>query len=196
MQVSNARAALPPRHAGHRTEAIHSAERQLSRALPRLAKQVSSERLREMLEQRREQGTVLIERIEDALEDMQSTKARQKNIAAEGLLEDLQQHMEEVEEDRLVDPLLLAGVQKIEHYCIAAWGTAKSMGRLLGEEKIVQTTEQVLDEGKEFDEQMTQLAEQEINPQMLDDEGAEADEEEEEDERSSRQGRGSRRRSR
>lgn len=175
---------------------IHSAERQLSRALPRLAKQVSSERLREMLEQRREQGTVLIERIEDALEDMQSTKARQKNIAAEGLLEDLQQHMEEVEEDRLVDPLLLAGVQKIEHYCIAAWGTAKSMGRLLGEEKIVQTTEQVLDEGKEFDEQMTQLAEQEINPQMLDGEGAEADEEEEEDERSSRQGRGSRRRSR
>ena len=59
---------------------IHSAERQLTRALPRLTKQVSSERLRDMLEQRREQGAVLIERIEDALEDMQTTKARQKRV--------------------------------------------------------------------------------------------------------------------
>ena len=175
---------------------IHSAERQLSRALPRLAKQVSSEQLRDMLEQRREQGTVLIERIEDALEDMQSPKARQKNIAAEGLIEDMQQHLEEIEEDRLVDPLLLASIQKIEHYCIAAWGTAKAMGELLGEEKVVKTMEQVLEQGKQFDDQMTQLAQQEINPQMLDGEEAEGEEGEEEEERSSRGGRGSRRRSR
>jgi ferritin-like metal-binding protein YciE len=170
---------------------IHSAERQLSRALPRLAKQASSERLREMLDQRREQGAVLIERIDDALEEMHTTKPRQKNLAAEGLIEDMQQHIEEVEEERLLDPLLLAGVQKIEHYCIAAWGTAKAMGRLLGEEQIVKTMEQVLEEGKEFDDQMTRLAEEEINPRML---GGEEAEEEEEGASGGR--RGSRRRSR
>lgn len=170
---------------------IHSAERQLSRALPRLAKQASSERLREMLDQRREQGAVLIERIDDALEEMHTTKPRQKNLAAEGLIEDMQQHIEEVEEERLLDPLLLAGVQKIEHYCIAAWGTAKAMGRLLGEEQIVKTMEQVLEEGKEFDDQMTRLAEEEINPRML---GGEQAEEEEEGASGGR--RGSRRRSR
>lgn len=168
---------------------IHSAERQLSRALPRLAKQASSEALREMLEQRREQGTVLVERIEDALEEMQTTKGRHKNVAAEGLIEDMQQHLEEVEDDRLVDPLLLASIQKIEHYCIAAWGTAKSMGQLLGAQKVVDTMEEVLEQGKEFDDQMTRLAEEEINPQMLDEGGAVEDEEEEEDEEEKTSGR-------
>lgn len=168
---------------------IHSAERQLSRALPRLAKQASSEALREMLEQRREQGTVLVERIEDALEEMQTTKGRHKNVADEGLIEDMQQHLEEVEDDRLVDPLLLASIQKIEHYCIAAWGTAKSMGQLLGAQKVVDTMEEVLEQGKEFDDQMTRLAEEEINPQMLDEGGAVEDEEEEEDEEEKTSGR-------
>lgn len=178
---------------------IHSAERQLSRALPRLAKQASSEALREMLEQRREQGTVLVERIEDALEEMQTTKGRHKNVADEGLIEDMQQHLEEVEDDRLVDPLLLASIQKIEHYCIAAWGTAKSMGQLLGAQKVVDTMEEVLEQGKEFDDQMTRLAEEEINPQMLDEGGAVEDEEEEEEdeeEKTSGRKRRSRRRAR
>jgi ferritin-like metal-binding protein YciE len=167
---------------------IYSAERQLSRALPRFAKQVTTDQLRQLLEQRREQGAKLIEQIEDAFEDMHTSRGRQKNIAAEGLIEDTQQHLEEVEDDSLVDPLLLAGVQKIEHYCIAAWGTAASMGRLLGAGKVTKTMEQVLKEGKEFDKQMTRLAEEEVNPQMLDGK----DEEEE----SASGKRGSRRRSR
>ena len=154
---------------------IHSAEKQLSRTLPRLARRVSSERLREMLEERVEQGSILVERIEDALEDMQVAKGRQKNIAAEGLIDDMTHHMEEIQEDKLLDPLLLGSVQKIEHYCIAAWGTAAAMGRLLGQEKVVKTMEQVLKEGKEFDDRMTELAEKEVNPRLLD--GAEEEEE-------------------
>jgi ferritin-like metal-binding protein YciE len=154
---------------------IYSAERQLSRALPRLAKKVQSGRLREMLEERREQGAILIERLDDTLEQMQVSKSRQKNVAAEALIEDMTQHMEEVDNDMLLDPLLLASVQKIEHYCIAAWGTAAAMGRLLGQDKVVKTMEQVLNEGKRFDEQMTELAEQELNPRMLDG-GEEAEE--------------------
>jgi ferritin-like metal-binding protein YciE len=152
---------------------IYSAERQLSRALPKLAKKAASDRLREMLEQRVEQGSMVIERIDDALEEMQVSKGRQKNLAAEGLIEDMNQHLEEIEDDRLRDPLLLAGVQKIEHYCIAAWGTAAAMGRLLGQEKVVKTMEEVLSEGKEFDDQMTRLADEEVNPRMLDGESEE-----------------------
>ena len=156
---------------------IYSAERQLSRALPKLAKTVQSERLRDMLEQRVEQGAFLIERIDDALQEMHVSKGRQKNVAAEGLIEDMNQHLEEVQEEKLRDPLLLASVQKVEHYCIAAWGTAASMGRLLGAQKVVETMEQVLQEGKQFDAQMTQLAEEEVNPRMLDDEMDEEGEE-------------------
>jgi ferritin-like metal-binding protein YciE len=152
-----------------------------------------------MLDQRREQGAALIEQLDDALEELNVSTGRQKNVAAEGLIEDMGHHLEDVDDERFRDPLLLASVQKIEHYCIAAWGTAAAMGRMLGQEKVVRTMEQVLDEGKQFDEQMTKLAEDEINPRMIEDEEEGEEDEEGEEEQgngSSRGRRASRRKSR
>jgi ferritin-like metal-binding protein YciE len=164
---------------------IYSAERQLVRIMPRLAKKAESDRLRRMLEERVEQGSSLLERLDRAFEQMQVGKVRAKNPAAEGLIEDATQHLDEVEDERLIDPVLLASVQKIEHYCIAAWGTAASLGRLLEQETVVETMEHVLDEGKRFDADLTKLAENEINPQMM-----QAEEETEEgDSRTRRTGR-------
>jgi ferritin-like metal-binding protein YciE len=146
---------------------IHSAERQLSRAIPKMSRKIQSEALKQALERRKEQGANLIEALDEALEQMGVTKARPKNVAAEGLLEDLNEHMEEIQDPKLLDPVLLAGVQKLEHYCIAAWGTARSMGRLLGEQRVIETMERVLEEGKALDEELTRLAEEELNPAML-----------------------------
>ena len=146
---------------------IYSAERQLSRAIPKLAKTVQSQRLREMLERRREQGGTLIEAIDEALEEIGTTKSRPKNPAMEGLLEDVNEHVDEIKDEAMLDAALLASIQKIEHYCIAAWGTAKSMGNLLGQEKVVEAMERALEEGKRYDEEMTQLAETEVNQAML-----------------------------
>jgi len=157
---------------------IYSAERQLTRVLPRLQKKVSSERLREMLEQRVEQGEDLIEQIDDALGEMEVAKGRAKNIAAEGLIEDVNHHIEEVEDEKLLDPLLLASIQKIEHYCIASWGAARAMGELLGQKSVVKAMQHALSEGKKFDDQMTKLAESEINPRMVE-EGEEGEGQEE-----------------
>src|SRR3954452_23936046 len=78
---------------------IYSAERQLTRALPKLQKQVASERLREMLNKRRNQGTALIEQLDEIFEEMEVSKGRVKNVAAEGLLEDMNQHVEEIKEE-------------------------------------------------------------------------------------------------
>lgn len=146
---------------------IYSAERQLTRAIPKLSKRVQTQRLKECLETRRQQGETLIEELDQALEAMDIPKSRPKNVAAEGLIEDLNQHMEEIQDGKLLEPVLIAGVQKLEHYCIAAWGTARSMGRLLGEERVIQTMDRVLGEGKDLDEQLTRLAEEEVNPAML-----------------------------
>jgi ferritin-like metal-binding protein YciE len=161
---------------------IHSAERQLSRALPRIARNVSSQRLCEMLERRREQGSQLIEGIDEALEEIGTTKARKKNVAIEGLIEDVNQHADEIQDERMLQAAVLASVQKIEHYCIAAWGTAKSMGRLLDQQKVVEVMERALEEGKQFDKEMTQLAEEEINVAMLTEEEEEEEETTEEGE--------------
>lgn len=156
---------------------IYSAERQLSRAIPKFAKSVSSEKLREMLDRRREQGLELIEALDDAFEDMGTSKGRPKNPAIEGLIEDVNQDASDIDDDRVLDVALLAGVQKIEHYCIAAWGTSASLGRALQLQKVVDAMQRALDQGKQFDQEMTQLAENEVNPAMLEqgEGGAEAE---------------------
>lgn len=146
---------------------IYSAERQLTRMIPKLSKRIQSPQLKEILDSRRQQAEVLIEELDETFDDMEISKARPKNVAAEGLLEDINQHLEEIQSDRLLEPVMVAGLQKLEHYCIAAWGTARSMGKLLGEERVIQSMERVLDEGKQLDEELTRLAEQELNPLMM-----------------------------
>jgi ferritin-like metal-binding protein YciE len=152
---------------------IHSAERQLSRAIPKLARASSSDKLREMLQRRKEQGAILIDALDEALEEMEVSKARVKNATVEGLIEDATQHIDEIDDEKMLDAALVGAVQKLELYCIAAWGTARSMGELFGQQKVVEAMQSAIDEGKRFDEEMTKLAESEVNPAML--EGAEED---------------------
>ena len=154
---------------------IHSAERQLSRAVPKLSRACSSETLREMLQRRKEQGANLIEALDEALEEMEVSKARVKNVAMEGLIEDATQHIDEIDDEKMLDAALIGSVQKLELYCIAAWGTARSMGQLFGQQKVVEAMQNAIDEGKRYDEEMTKLAESEVNPVMLES-GEEEDE--------------------
>jgi len=145
---------------------IYSAERQLSRALPKLVKRVDSGPLKQKLEQRLQEGETIIEGLDKIFEQMEVTKARPKNIAVEGLIEDINEHLEQIDEPKLLDPVILASLQKVEHYCIAAWGTARSLAQAQKEQPVVQLMERALKEGKQYDEQMTQLAEREVNPAM------------------------------
>jgi ferritin-like metal-binding protein YciE len=159
-------------------KAIHSAERQLSRSLPKLAKKVSSDRLRSMLDQRLERGGELMDQVQQALNEMDGAKATERNVAADGLLQLAGQQMNNVNNESLVDPLLLASVQKIEHYCIAAWGTAAATGRLVGEKQVTRALERAVKDGRRFDEQLNRLAERDLNPRMLEGMGEDEDAEE------------------
>jgi ferritin-like metal-binding protein YciE len=180
---------------------IHSAESQLSRALPRLNKVVESQTLRDMLELRLQQGEQVISDVESALDELDESPGRRKNAAAEGLINDAREQIQEIEAGPALDAVLIAGIQKTEHYCIAAWGTVRSLAQATNQKDAVQAMERALQEGKKFDEQLTQLAEEEITPELLQagaDESAEADDEEEGEEesigssggRSGRSGRG------
>jgi ferritin-like metal-binding protein YciE len=157
---------------------IHSAESQLSRVMPRLAKAVESDKLRQMFEQRLEQGERLIDEIESALDEMEESPGRKKNVAAEGLINDAREHVQEIAQGPSLDAVLIAAMQKTEHYCIAAWGTAKSLGQATGQKAVVTSMEKALKEGKAMDEELTELAESEITPALL---SGESDEEEQSD---------------
>jgi ferritin-like metal-binding protein YciE len=166
---------------------IHSAETQLSRALPRLAKTAQSQNLKQMLDQRLEQGERLTEEIDSVFDELEESPGRRKNVAAEGLINDAREHVQEVAPGPALDAVLIASIQKTEHYCIAAWGTARSLAQATQQQAAVKAMERALKEGKTMDEQLTDLAENEITPQLL--AGASEGEEEEGDGESRGQGR-------
>lgn len=146
---------------------IYSAENQLMKSAPRISKAIESETVRELMNRRLEQGEQLIADIENIFEDMGHTMPRKKNVAAEGLLRDMLDHIQEIQKGPALDAVLIGAVQKLEHYCIAAWGTTRAFGQALGQEMTVEVMERVLEEGKDLDEEFTRLAEEEINPAML-----------------------------
>ena len=161
---------------------IHSAENQLARIAPRFIKAAKSPMLQQFLDRRMETGSQLIEDLENAFEEMEQSPSRRKNVAAEGLLNDLREHIQEIAPGPARDAVLIAGIQKLEHYCIAAWGTSRALAEALGIQSVTESMTRVLDEGKDLDQQLTQLAEETILPDLLADEDAEEAIEDEEDE--------------
>jgi ferritin-like metal-binding protein YciE len=157
---------------------IHNAESQLARALPRLTKAVQSEELQEMVERRQQEGERLLEEVAAALEEMDESPGRRKNSAAEGLINAAREHVQELQPGPALDAVLIGAIQKTEHYCIAAWGTARSLAQTAEQRTTVKAMERALKEGKRYDEELTQLAESEINPQLMPQEEMEDEEEE------------------
>ena len=88
---------------------IHSAESQLARALPRFSKAVESETVREMLDQRLEEGERILKELETALDEMEESPGRKRNAAAEGLIGDAREHIQEIARGPALDAVLIAG---------------------------------------------------------------------------------------
>lgn len=154
---------------------IHNAENQLARALPRFAKVVESNTLRKVMQERLEQSERLLEQVDTALEDLDGAlpgrKGKgKKNVAAEGLIDDAREHAQRLQPGPALDAALTAGIQKTEHYCIASWGTAKSLAQAMGQKRTVRAMDRALKEGKALDQQLTKLAERELTPAILSEE--------------------------
>jgi ferritin-like metal-binding protein YciE len=174
---------------------IHSAETQLTRQLPRLSKAVESATLREMLDERLEEGERIIGDIENVLEEADASPGRRKNVAAEGLINDAREHVQEIERGPALDSVLIGSIQKTEHYCIAAWGTARALAQALEQKTATNAMERALKEGGQYDERLTKLAEKEVTPALLQAE-TEVMEDEEDEAGSNGGGRGRSQRSR
>ncbi len=142
---------------------IHSAESQLMRALPRLARKIESERIASMIDGRLEE----CERITQDIDEMGESPGRKKNIVAEALIEDAREHAQETEPGPALDAIVITALQKTEHYCIAAWGTVKALAAALGQDNIVKVMERALDEGKAFDRELSQLAQTDVTPALV-----------------------------
>ena len=143
---------------------LYSAENQLLKALPKMAKAASSDELREGLTEHLEQTKGHVERLERIFESLDESPKGKKCIGMEGIVKEGSEIMGEDFEDATMDAALIGAAQRVEHYEIAAYGTVCEYAKILGESEHESLLHETLEEEKTSDEKLTQLA-QDINPQ-------------------------------
>jgi ferritin-like metal-binding protein YciE len=141
---------------------LYNAETQLVKALPKLAKASSNDRLRQGFEEHLRQTSEQVSRLEQIFEQLGEKPSGKKCVGMEGLIKEGSQFLKEDFADEVKDAGIIGAAQRVEHYEIAGYGTVRAFAELLGESEHVSLLEQTLNEEKETDEKLTQLAE-EIN---------------------------------
>ena len=165
---------------------LYNAETQLVKALPKMAKASSNPELRQAFEEHLRQTSEHVARLEQIFEMLEEKPTGKKCLGMEGLVKEGAETMREKYEDEIMDAAIIGAAQRVEHYEIAGYGTVREFAELLGEDEHVSLLEQTLEEEKQTDEKLTQLAE-EINSQAQEEGEGEAEMETEgESRRSSR----------
>lgn len=139
---------------------IYSAEQQLVKALPKMAKACHSDELRSGFEEHLEQTRGHVKRLEQIFSALDEKPTGKKCKGMEGLIAEGQEMMDEDLGDDASDAGLISAAQRVEHYEIAAYGTVRTYANILGEQKAASLLEETLEEEKETDQKLTQLAEQ------------------------------------
>jgi ferritin-like metal-binding protein YciE len=143
----------------HELSDIYSAEKQLAKALPRLARACEAEELRAAFETHLEETNGQIERIDQVVELLGIKLKRIKCAAMEGLIEEGKEVIDSIEAGALRDAALIGGAQKVEHYEIASYGTLCALAKQLGYKDAITLLKETLEEEKATDEKLTMLAE-------------------------------------
>jgi ferritin-like metal-binding protein YciE len=148
-----------------------SAERQALKCMQRAVRKASAPALRDGIQMHIEQTQVQIERVEQIMESLKIRPGRKICEAMRGLVEEAQHEIEEHEKGPVLDLVIVAGMQRIEHYEIAAYGTNIAIARALGEQEAVGLLSETLEEEKQTDLKLTEITEQHIMAAALEGEG-------------------------
>lgn len=159
----------------------YDAERQLTKALPKMAKAATSPELKEAFTHHLEETRGQIERLEKVFE-MLGERVRGKHCEGiAGIIEEGASMMEEDLDEATMDAALIGGGQRAEHYEMAAYGTLVAWARELGHREVAEFLQETLEEEKAADETLSTLAQQGINPDAATGSDDEDEDEEEEE---------------
>lgn len=154
---------------------LHNAESQLVKALPKMAKAASNEELKEGFTEHLEQTKGHVDRLERCFKLLGMAAKGKTCHAMKGLVEEGGEAIDADAPDAIRDACLIGAAQRVEHYEIAAYGTARAFAQTLGETKVADLLQDTLDEEGETDKKLTALAEQ------INEEASSTGEEEDED---------------
>ncbi len=138
---------------------LYSAEKQITKALPRMARAASSEKLRKGFQEHLAQTEEQINRLDRIFEELEESPRGKKCKGMEGLLQEGKELMQEDAQPDVMDAGLIAAAQHVEHYEIAGYGCVRTYANVLGMKKIAMLLEQTLEEEKATDQKLTKLAE-------------------------------------
>jgi ferritin-like metal-binding protein YciE len=147
----------------HELKDLYSAEKQLIRAMPKMAKAATSPELAESFKTHLEETKVQAERLEKILKDLGQSTRGPKCKGMEGVIAEGTEMIEEEADDEVRDAGLIAAAQRVEHYEMAGYGCARTYAELLGEKEASQILQQTLDEEGKTDKLLTELATSVIN---------------------------------
>ena len=143
---------------------LYNAETQLVKALPKMAKASSNSELRQGFEEHLRQTSEHVSRLEQIFETLDEKPTGKKCLGMDGLVKEGAETIKENYEGPVMDAAIIGAAQRIEHYEISGYGTVRALAQLLGEDEHIALLEQTLEEEKETNQKLTQLAEN-INQQ-------------------------------
>jgi ferritin-like metal-binding protein YciE len=142
---------------------LYSAEKQLLKALPKMAKAATNEELAQGFEEHLEQTKGHVDRLEQIFEELGKKPTGKVCKAMQGLIEEGKELMSEDASEEVMDAGLIAAAQRVEHYEIAGYGTVRTFAKVLGEREAMKLLQQTLEEEAQTDKKLTKLAESTIN---------------------------------
>lgn len=157
----------------------YNAEKQLVKAIPKMVKAATSPELRTALEDHLEVTRRQVERLEEIFQDMGKPASGKTCKGMSGIIEEGSEVLHEDGDPMVIDAGIIAAAQRVEHYEIAAYGTLKTFAKTKGETKAARILEEILNEEKEADRKLTQIAESSVNVEARDVDEDEWDEDEE-----------------
>lgn len=152
---------------------LYDAEKQLTKALPKMAKASSSDELRAAFEDHLKETQQQVERLEQIFNLLDQRPTGKKCAAMTGLIKEGEDLVSETEEASVRDAGLIAAAQKVEHYEMSGYGSARTHAQILGHSEAVSLLEQTLGEEKKADEKLNEIAKGSVNEEALRAAGAE-----------------------
>jgi ferritin-like metal-binding protein YciE len=149
---------------------LYDAEQQIVKALPKLIEASSSSELQAALKQHLSVTQEHVQRLEECFTELGENQTRKKCKGMAGLISEGEDLVKEDFEESTLDAGIIGAAQKVEHYEIAAYGTARTLAQTLGNSRVADLLEETLEEEKEADELLTQIAESAVNTEAASEE--------------------------
>ena len=146
---------------------IYHAEKQLVKALPKMAKKAKSDELRQAFEHHLEETKGQVERLDQVFQQLDARSSGQRCEAMEGLIEEAKEMMDDVTTPEVLDAAMITAAQKVEHYEIASYGSVCALAEALGHKDAARLLEETLNEEKAADQKLNQIALSGVNQAAL-----------------------------